>query len=117
MSMLFIDFQDLDAVNKDFGRPAGDAALVVVADVLRETLRSADIPARMRGDDFAILLPDTEENEVASVIARIRAELDTRVERQQLPFGLSIRISRATIDPSADDFSLESLIALADAAS
>ena len=117
MSMLFIDFQDLDSVNKNFGRPAGDAALVVVADVLRETLRSADIPARMRGDDFAILLPDTEDNEVAAVISRIRHELDQRSEQQQLPGGLTVRISCATLDPSAEDFSLEGLIALADAAS
>jgi diguanylate cyclase (GGDEF)-like protein len=117
MSMLFIDVEGLDKVNANFGRAAGDATLVMIADVLRETLRSADIPARMRGEDFAILLPDTEENEVAIVIARIKRELELRAASSPLPSGVAVRISRSTIDPSADDFSLEGLIALADTGS
>ena len=117
MSMLFIDVEGLDRVNREFGRDAGDATLVMIADVLRETLRSADIPARMRGEDFAILLPDTEANEVVVVIARIRREIERRAANSPLPSGVAVRISRSTIDPSVDDFSLENLIALANTAS
>jgi diguanylate cyclase (GGDEF)-like protein len=117
MSMLFIDVKGLDAVNKDFGRAAGDRILLTITDVLRETLRGADIPARMRGDDFAILLPDTETEEVSIVISRIQRELEERVSNQFAPSNFTIRISRATIDPSINDFSLEGLIALADTGS
>jgi diguanylate cyclase (GGDEF)-like protein len=114
MSMLFIDVEGLDEVNSRYGRSAGDAILLTITDVLRETLRGADVPARMRGDDFAILLPDTEVGEVEIVISRIRRQLEERVSRRFLPTNFGIRISRATIDPSIDDFTLESLIALAD---
>ncbi len=117
MSMLFLDIKGLDQTNETYGRKAGDAALVMIADVLRETLRTADIPARMRGDDFAILLADTEENEVTVVISRIRQELEKRAKTQPMPEGMTVKISRATIDPSAEDFSLEGLIALADTGS
>jgi diguanylate cyclase (GGDEF)-like protein len=112
MSMLFIDVEELSALNHQYGHHAGDAILTMIADVLRETLRGADIPARMRADDFAILLPDTEENEVHVILARIEREIARRMENRALPRGFRIRTSRATIDPSSENFSLEGLIAL-----
>jgi diguanylate cyclase (GGDEF)-like protein len=112
MSMLFIDVEELSALNRQYGHHAGDAILTMIADVLRETLRGADIPARMRADDFAILLPDTEENEVHVILARIEREIARRMENRALPRGFRIRTSRATIDPSSENFSLEGLIAL-----
>jgi len=110
MSMLFIDVKGLAGINERFGRASGDAALLMIAAVLRETLRGADIPARMRGDDFAVLLPDTEETELSVVIERIENELKERMQLRPALFGATVRISRATIDPSAEDFSLEGLI-------
>jgi diguanylate cyclase (GGDEF)-like protein len=112
MSMLFIDVEDLDNVNTTYGREAGDAVLMTIADVLRETLRGADVPARMRGDDFAILLPDTEQNELSVIVSRIERALERRVLDQIITPGFKVRISRATVDPSKDNFSLEGLISL-----
>lgn len=116
LSMLFLDIKGLDELNQKFGRPFGDSALIMVASVLRETLRSADIPARMRGDDFAILLPDTGRSEATVVISRIQRELEERQQEQTLPEGIVLRYAQATLDPSDEDFSLEHLIALADIA-
>ena len=112
MSMVFIDVDDLDEINEQRGREAGDGILAAIADVLRESLRGADIPARMRGDDFAILLPDTEESEVTVIISRIDDEIARRKHEGSIPATCRVRISRATIDPSSDNFSLEGLIAL-----
>jgi len=114
LSMLSLDIKGLDDLNREFGRSFGDSALIMIADVLHETLRSADIPARMRGDDFAILLPDTEKKEASALISRIQREIQRRQACHLLPSGISLRISQATLDPSAEDFSLEGLIAVAD---
>lgn len=112
MSMLFIDIDDLDDINRRRGREVGDRLLAAIADVLRESLRGADIPARMRGDDFAILLPDTEETEVNVIVARIEAAIEQRKAEGAIPVESRIRVSRATLDPSSENFSLEGLIAL-----
>ena len=112
MSMLFIDIDDLDAINDQLGHEAGDRVLAAIADILRDALRGADIPARMRGDDFAVLLPDTEETEVSVIVRRIEAAIERRKAEGVIPLMSEIRVSRATIDPSSENFSLEGLIAL-----
>ena len=115
--MLFIDIEGLDDLNREFGRASGDSALIMIADMLRDTLRKADIPARMRGDDFAVLLPDTGKVESGVVISRINREIARRQAEHLLPKGLSLQMSKATLDPSSENFSLEGLIALAETAS
>lgn len=117
LSMLFIDIEGLDDLNREFGRACGDSALIMIADMLRDTLRKADIPARMRGDDFAVLLPDTGKVESGVVISRINREIARRQAEHLLPKGLSLQMSQATLDPSSENFSLEGLIALAETAS
>jgi len=114
VSMLFLDIENLDGVNRKYGRSAGNATLVEIADILRETLRRADIPARMRGDDFALLLPDTDEAEANVAIVRIQRAIALRQEQNFRPFEVKVQIARATIDPSASDFSLDGLIAMAE---
>ena len=112
LSMLFLDIKELDNLNHKFGRSFGDSALTMIADVLRETLRSADVPARMRANDFAVLLPETGEREVSIVISRILRALDKRKVGQLVLSELSLRVSHATLDPSDENFGIEGLIAL-----
>lgn len=111
LSMLFLDIKGLDELNSRFGRSFGDSALTMVGDVLRETLRNSDVPARMRVNDFAVLLPDTGEPESSIVVSRIMRALEARKVDALVLSNLSLRISQATLDPSAENFSLEGLIA------
>ena len=72
LALLLIDVDGLAAVNDASGRPAGDAALVAVADIARATLRTADVPARMDGDRFGVILPMTSKTEAFAVAEKLR---------------------------------------------
>ena len=74
-SVLFADLDHFKAFNDRWGHLAGDRALVVVARVLRETLRDRDLIARFGGEEFCVLLPGVP-GDVAVVIAdRVRRRI------------------------------------------
>jgi diguanylate cyclase (GGDEF)-like protein len=74
-SVLVIDLDRMKAVNDALGHRAGDYVLRAVADVLRRELRTNDISARMGGDEFAVLLPETTPDAAAAVADRLVREI------------------------------------------
>jgi diguanylate cyclase (GGDEF)-like protein len=75
LSLVMADMDDLKALNDRLGHAAGDVLLQQAAQLLREAFRSEDIVARIGGDEFAVLLPDTDGQAVQEVVARIRENL------------------------------------------
>lgn len=73
-SLLMLDLDDLKATNDRFGHPAGDLALQAVGELIRRHLRAVDIPCRYGGDEFAVVLPDTDPSDAALAAERIRAD-------------------------------------------
>lgn len=72
LSLVLIDVDGCGALNEIHGRPSVDAAFAVIADLLRTSLRSTDMPARYGGDEFAILLPGTGKTEAFAVAEKLR---------------------------------------------
>lgn len=62
-SLAMIDLDHFKALNDEQGHEAGDAALTLMAEVLRKSLRETDIAARMGGDEFAVLMPNCAAGE------------------------------------------------------
>jgi diguanylate cyclase (GGDEF)-like protein len=97
ISLLMLDLDDFKLVNDSFGHQLGDRVLVWTAEKIRETLRATDVPARYGGDEFAIVLPETDADEAASAARRIldvfERDAFDREGRESLPVAISIGVA------------------------
>jgi len=74
-ALVIIDLDDFKQVNDRHGHAVGDAVLVALADTLRDSVRSADTVARLGGEEFALLLPETDLAGALVVAERARVSL------------------------------------------
>ncbi len=93
MTVIMGDINGLKLINDSFGHLEGDEFLKITADILKKACREDDIIARIGGDEFAILLPQTDESGTAKVIDRIKALTQDMIEEKPL---LSISLGFAT---------------------
>jgi len=92
LSIVIIDVDELKKVNDLYGHLAGDEALKRMGRLLRENMRAADVVARYGGDEFAIIMPETDREEAEKVIARLMRILDkSTVEYGELSFPMPSR--------------------------
>ncbi len=113
LSIIVIDLDHFKNVNDKYGHEAGDIALQRVAEVLRTHLRASDLPARMGGEEFGILLANTNSKQAAEVSEKIRENvenLDFSADGEEVRITLSGGI--AELGRDGDD--LRSLLAAAD---
>jgi diguanylate cyclase (GGDEF)-like protein len=72
IAMLFVDLDDFKEINDRYGHPTGNEILKGVASVLQQSMRSTDIAGRFGGDEFVVLLVDSDENGAVRVAEQIR---------------------------------------------
>jgi len=75
LSVVMIDLDGFKAINDSFGHQAGDYVLRAVATCLKNSVRKSDIVARYGGDEFAILLPETDLEEAEVLMGRVVGNL------------------------------------------
>jgi diguanylate cyclase (GGDEF)-like protein len=90
-SVLLLDLDGLKKINDNYGHLVGSHAICRLADVLRIHCRAIDTAARYGGDEFALVLPETQEEEAKRVANRIREVLAN--DDEQPPLSASIGIS------------------------
>ena len=78
MSLLMMDLDKIHGINDRHGIKGGDLVIIEVAEIIKSCLRPGDIPARLSGDEFAILLPDTDEADAVKIAERIRKNIENR---------------------------------------
>lgn len=78
-SLILMDLDNLKVINDQFGHSAGDQALKIVAIQIKNSIRNIDIPARIGGDEFAIILPQIGSNDTKNVVERIIKNISAQV--------------------------------------
>lgn len=115
LTVLMIDMDHFKSVNDRYGHEGGDAALRGFAAAVQPLLRDADHFARMGGEEFSILLPETNLEEGAKIAKRLRRIVeDVRVESAQGPFGMTVSVGLAEMHD--DDETGEAILSRADVA-
>ncbi len=116
LAVVMIDLDGFGAINNAHGHQAGDVTLVAVARCLRAQTRQADVAARYGGDEFALILPETDLDEALSLAERIRAEL-ARLTIVQGPRAIHVTASIGVAALPDHATNREHLIGAADRAS
>lgn len=93
ISVLMCDLDYLRNINNTYGHQAGDAVLLGIANIIRRAIRSNDVGARFGGEEFVVLLTDTDADGALVVAERIRNEL----EQSGFETGKPIAPIKATI--------------------
>jgi len=78
MSLLMMDLDKIHGINDRHGTKAGDLIIISAADIIRSCLRPGDIPARLSGDEFAVLLPDTDRKNASRIAEQIRSTIEKK---------------------------------------
>ncbi|MDP1891225.1 MAG: GGDEF domain-containing protein [Gemmatimonadaceae bacterium] len=104
VAVLALDVDHFKRINDEFGHLTGDEAIKEIGELIREIARAGDVVARLGGEEFSILAPDTDEAGAMHLSGRILQAFRARAfhsVRGQLPISISIGI--ASDDASIDD--------------
>lgn len=114
LSVVVLDLDQFKNVNDTYGHAAGDAVLRMVAGVVERALRSGAAFARVGGEEFAVLLPDTALTDALAVAERLRHSISALA----MPAldGATITASFGVTVAAADDTDIESVLHRADTA-
>jgi len=103
LCVAMLDIDNFKKLNDSFGHEAGDAALIHLVTVIRETLRPQDTLARFGGEEFIIILPDTPQQDAQKAIVRLQRELTKRLflhDNEKVLITFSAGITEYRLDDS-----------------
>ena len=111
VTVCYLDLDDFKRINDAHGHSGGDAALRALAAALVSSTRAEDVVARVGGDEFALLLPDTGSKGATTILESLRDRIAGVAEAGPFEFSFSIGAATFLVPPS----SVDEMIGAADA--
>ena len=103
LSLIMLDIDHFKSVNDTYGHSAGDLVLVRVAETITKAIRPTDLLARLGGEEFAVLLANTELSEATKIAERLRRLVaDMRVETPHGDLSITVSLGCAKALPDRD---------------
>jgi diguanylate cyclase (GGDEF)-like protein len=99
LSLVIVDVDGFKEINDRIGHLAGDAVLAEIADRIRQVVRSADIPCRVGGDEFSVIVPEAEGGQARQLVGRIQRA----VSAQPIARAGRVRVSAGVADIQPND--------------
>jgi two-component system cell cycle response regulator len=117
LALLMIDIDHFKKINDTYGHPVGDEVLRTVAERLQNSVRPFDTVARWGGEEFMVVMPDSDEKVGRVVAERLRAKVgQVPVTTSQTPDGIPVTISVGIAASQPNGFDPAVIIQAADAA-
>lgn len=116
LSMLMLDIDRFKTINDTYGHTRGDAALQSIARTLREQVREVDLPARLGGEEFGVLLPNTRQEEAEIIAERIRQSIENSLCEKEDDVSIRMTASFGVASYDHRTKSLDDLFSNADTA-
>ncbi|MGE5468307.1 MAG: diguanylate cyclase [Ignavibacteria bacterium] len=116
LSLWVIDVDHFKAVNDAFGHHAGDIALQSLSSVSRQALRDWDVMGRLGGEEFGVLLPETDATQALLVAERLRQKVAASEIRLDGAGAAHLTISIGVATLQEDDSDIDGLLVRADEA-
>lgn len=102
-SVAYIDLDDFKTVNDTHGHATGDLLLKTVVEVIGRSIRSTDSLARMGGDEFAVLFPESGDKAASTIVFKIHEKLTEIMNRNGWPVTASIGLVTYAQPPQSYD--------------
>jgi diguanylate cyclase (GGDEF)-like protein len=99
LALIFFDIDDFKAINDEIGHLGGDSVLAEVAQRLRSVVRGADLPCRVGGDEFAVMLPESSLDDAR----RLYQRLQLAIQAQPIAGASTVRVSAGIAELGRDD--------------
>jgi diguanylate cyclase (GGDEF)-like protein len=93
LTLLLLDIDNFKTINDTFGHLAGDAVIKDIAEILRRSVRMFDVCARFGGEEFAIIMPGSNAESVATVAERIRERIEAYRPTEPSMGGVGVTVS------------------------
>ena len=113
-SLLFFDLNNFKKINDTYGHAEGDRALSTFASALRDVFRESDVVARMGGDEFIVLLTNSDYVETSSSIDRLMQKLNDINQQAQCGYDICFSVGQVQYHPE-QHASITALLSEADA--
>lgn len=93
LSLLILDIDNFKTINDTYGHHGGDAALVKISETLREKTRQSDFPSRYGGEEFVLVLPETDQENALQVAGKIHDAIRScAFGTTTRPFALTVSV-------------------------
>src|SRR5262249_24214375 len=102
LAFVILDVHKLKEVNDRRGHLQGDQILQLAATTLRKTVRPSDFAFRIGGDEFALLLPESDPEQALTLCRRVRAQYENEIREMKLEIGATLDFGIAVYPQDGD---------------
>jgi diguanylate cyclase (GGDEF)-like protein len=102
LAIVILDLHKLKEVNDRHGHLQGDQVLQLAAATLRKTMRASDFAFRIGGDEFALLLPQTDPEQAITLCRRIRSQYEIEIRPLKMDIGVTLDFGVAVHPPDGE---------------